>query len=169
MNSPLKALTYGFLFLLLLNNNANSQVNEPSYILTPLKAKYVDSTNPKEIVLVFKHYSKSGQIEKLIISGKLTYSLGDNGKEKTEILGQGPNKHTVTVYGKDVEVKSKYIYDLIKDNPNFSADDNVRFIVFTLRNLADKYVDKMTFTYGLWEPLDESKRIETRYEINIDR
>jgi len=169
MKPFLKTLTYGFLLLLLLNNNAASQVNDPSYILTPLKAKYADSTNPKEIVLVFKHYSKSGQIEKLIISGKLTYSLGDNSQEKTEILGQGTNKHTVAIFGKDVMVKSNYVYDLIKDNPKFSTDDNVRFIVFTLRNLTDKYVDKMTFTYGLWEPLDESKRIETKYEIPIDR
>ena len=157
------------ILLLLFSHNAFSQIKQPSYTLTLLKAKYLDSTNPKQIVLVFKHISRSKQIEKLIISGKLTYNLGNDSQEKTEILGQGRNKHLVTIFGNDVEFKSKYIFDLIKDNSNFSTDDNVRFIVFTLRDLTDKYVDKMTFTYGLWEPLDESIRIETKYEITIDR
>src|SRR5215203_5910344 len=106
-----------FFFLLLsmlFNKSASGQIKEPSYNLTLIKAKYIDSTSPKEIVLVFKHTSKSGQIEKFIISGKLTYSFNNNTTEKTDILGQGSNQHTITIFDKDIESKNRYVYDLIK-------------------------------------------------------
>jgi hypothetical protein len=169
MKSILKALVCSVCVLFLFNHYAVGQVNEPSYVLTPLKAKYVDSTNPHEIILVFKHYSKSREIEKLIISGKLTYSLGDNGKETTDILGKSTNQHAVTVFGTDMMQKGKHIYDLVKDSPEYTTEGNVRFIVFTLRNLTDKYIDKMTFTYGLWEPLDQRVRFETKYQLQVEK
>jgi hypothetical protein len=158
-----------YLFLLLFTITASAQIATPSYTLIPLKAKYIDSTNPKEIILIFKHATKSNQQEKLIISGKLTYSLG-NGNEKTETLGQRTNAHhTIAIFGKDINEKNQDIYNLIADKVDLTAPGDFRFLVFYLRNLTDKYVDKMTFTYGLWEPADENVRLETKYEIKIDK
>jgi len=167
-NNMFAKLIFVSLSFFLLINKTEAQIKEPSYILTLMKAKYLDSTNPKQIMLVFKHQSKSRTIERLIISGKLTFSFG-KGSEKTEILGQGENHHQIEVFGNDIEVKDKYIFNLVKANPSFSTEDDVRYLVFRLQNLTDKYINNMTFTYGLWEPVDSKTRIETKYQISIDK
>jgi hypothetical protein len=165
----MKTIIYCLLMLLLTNLTATSQVKEASYTMIPLKAKFVDSTDPKEVILVFKHVAKSKKREPLIVSGKLTFSLGGRRQEKTEILGQGLNNHTITVLDNKIAERSAFIYNLIKDHPEFSLDENINYMVFTLRNITDKYVDKMTFTYGLWEPADQDARFETKYRLQIDK
>ena len=150
----------------LASNPSTAQITGASYTLTPLKAKYIDSANPKEIILVFKYATKSKQKEKLIISGKMTYSLA-GGMEKTEVLGRN-NHHTITIFGKDINAKDPAIYNLIADKVDPSDASEFSFLVFYLRGITGKYIDKITFTYGLWEPADENVRIETKYEMNVE-
>ena len=104
-----------------------------------------------------------------MISGKLSYTLGADTTTKIEYLGQGPNRHTIAVADKNIGQRMTSIYDLIKDNPGFSLDSNVRYIIVTLRNITDKYVDRMTFTYGLWEPADDNIRFETKHQIAVEK
>jgi hypothetical protein len=168
MKAHLRCLTICSILLLSFGFESFSQNRERSYNLDFVKGQYIDSTNPKEILLMLKHSTKSNRDEKLIISGKLTYSLG-NGAEKTEILGRSDNRHSIEIFGKDIELKEPYLFKLIKDSVDFTNKNDFKLIVFHLRNLSDKYVDKMTFTYGLWEPTNQDVRIETKYEIKIDR
>jgi hypothetical protein len=168
MKIHLRILTICSILLLSFGFESFSQNREPSYNLEFVKGQYIDSTNPKEILVILKHSTKSNREEKLIISGKLTYSLG-NGPEKIEILGKNDNLHSIEIYGKDIELKEPYLFSLIKDSIDFKNKNDFKLIVFHLRNLSDKYVEKMAFTYGLWEPMNQEVRIETKFAIKIDK
>lgn len=165
----MRTFTFCLLILMATHLTATGQLKEASYTLVPLKAKYIDSTDPKQIIIVFKRVTRSGKYEKLIVGGKMTYSLGADPKEKTDIQGQSANQHTISVYGKTMPEKSEFIYNLVKDHPELVLDDNTTYLVFTLRNITDKYIDKMTFTYGLWEPEDQDTRFETKYQLQVDK
>lgn len=142
-----------------------AQIQEASYILKPVKALYLDSTKSKEIILVFKHSTKSGNDEKFIVSGRFAYSLGDSA-EITEVLGRN-NHHSITIHGEKIPERDPALYNLIKDSLNVSPGENLKLLVFYLRGVTDVYIPTMTFTYGLWEPSDENVRIETKYRINV--
>jgi hypothetical protein len=144
-----------------------AQPQEASYILEPVKGLYFDTTDRKEIVLVFKRSTKSGNEEKLIISGRLTYALEDN-MEKTEVLGRN-NHHSITIYGDDFPTKNPELYNLIKDSLSVKDKKKLTLLVFYLRGITDNYINRMTFTYGLWEPSNEDVRIETKYHFNLVR
>ncbi len=164
----------GLLFVLLSVQDTGAQVEMPtkaSYELKFLKAKYSDDG---DIILLF-HYSTEKESDfKLIISGKLTYCIGEECLERTAILGESGNHHSIHVFGEDMKSKDELLYNLIKDSVDFSSKKPFSIIVFYLRDIIYQYVDRMTFTYGLWEPIvlqDPKKKIrfEKRYFISIER
>jgi hypothetical protein len=140
---------------------------EQSYNLDFLKAKYTASENSNEIVLIFKYEPKPKKIYKPIISMKITYSIGASETETTEILNE--SKHSVVIYGNDINQKNPTLYSLIKEKIDLNQKQDFGIFVFHLRDISKEYVDKMKFTYGLWEPKKERIRIEKQYEISIDQ
>ncbi|MES2851031.1 MAG: hypothetical protein V4685_18415 [Bacteroidota bacterium] len=157
------------LFLITSSNLYSQELQSPSYNLDFVKAQYVDSTDPNEIILFFKYSTKEKKDFKLIASMKITYSIGENGEEITQILDESKNNHSIVVFGRDMKAKSPDLYSLIKNKVNFNDKQDFLIVVFYLRGLIYSYVDKMTFTYGLWEPSNTEKRFEKKYNINIDK
>lgn len=154
--------------LLIFNFTCHSQeqeLTEASYKLEFLRADYNESKKSNEIVLYFKYIPKKGN--KTLISGRLTYSLGEDGIEKTEILEK--SKHGITVYGNDIGYKKSSAYKLLKDIVDFNSEEEFFILEFRLRNITEKYVEKMTFTYGLWEPSDSSIRFEKKFFIDVQK
>lgn len=157
----------GIFILLLGFSFAQKNITEQSYDLDFLKAKYIESGNSNEILLIFKYQPKKEKEFKPIVSMKMTYSIGDSGMERTEILDK--SNHSIVAYGNDINQKNAEIYNLIKEKIDLNQKQEFGIFVFHLRNLTQEYVENMTFTYGLWEPENENIRIEKKYEIPIDQ
>lgn len=159
-----KILIVLFFSTFLYAQNTESQ----SYDLDFLAAKYVDSLKPKQIILIFKYQPKPGKKFEPVISMRITYKLGDENKEKTEIFDKN-GKFSIVAYDKKIKDKAPQLYKLIKDKMNIDQEEEYGIIVFYLNGITKKYVDKMTFKYGLWEPDNIERRIEKDYDIAILR
>lgn len=142
-------------------------INEQSYTLDFLSAKYIGVENNNEIILVFKYEPKKGKVFKPIISMKITYDIGNSESEKTEIMEE--SNHSIVFYGNDIDKKNPEIYGVIKEKIDIKQKKKFGIVVFHLRNITQDYIDKMKFTYGLWEPENENIRIERLYNIEIEK
>ena len=159
-----------FLSLIGFNNLFCQEEYKPSYDLEFIKAQYIDSSEPTEIVLFFHYSTKKKEDFKLIASTKFSFKIGEEGEDRTIIIGETKEHHSLEIYGSDMKEKSTQLYDIIKDNVDFNDKQEFLILAFILRGVTDEYKSNMTFTYGLWElPNNEKKRIERKYEISIDK
>lgn len=143
------------------------KINEQSYNLDFLSAQYIGAENENEILLIFKYEPKNKKEFKPIFSMKISYSIGDSDVEKTEIIEK--SNHTIAFYGNDIDQQNPDIYKTIKQKIDLNQKEEFGIVVFQLRNITQNYIDKMKFTYGLWEPENESIRIEKSYSIDIGK
>lgn len=143
------------------------KIAEQSYNLDLLTARYSETNDGNEIILVFKYEPKKKKEFKPIFSMKITYIIGNSEIEKTEILNE--SKHSIAFYGNDIDKKNTSIYSLISDKIDLNQKEKFGIVVFHLRNLTNDFVDNMKFTYGLWEPENENIRIEKTYDIEIKK
>ncbi|KQS89402.1 hypothetical protein [Chryseobacterium sp. Leaf394] len=143
------------------------KIKESSYNFDLLSAKYVNIEGKNEVILIFKYEPKEGKVFKPIFSMKITYSIGESNLEKTETLNK--SNHSIEFFGNDIDQKNAEIYSLIKDKINLQQNKEFGIVVFSLRNITKDYKEKMKFTYGLWEPEDESIRFEKQYNIKIEK
>ncbi len=154
-----------FLVLLFSTENLYSQnIESTSYNLEFVGAKYIDDKKPPQIILVLKYEPKDGKEFKPIISAKITYQF-DNKGIKTEIL-ENP-KHSLTFTDRGVNQKNPEIYEWIKDKIDINQEKEFGLLIFYLNGITKKYVQNMSFTYGLWEPDNLDLRIEKKFEFQV--
>lgn len=156
--------------LVLISNFSFGQkkkITEQSYYLDFLTAKYSETNNKNEILLVFRYQPKKKKEFKPIFSSKIAYKIGDSKIEKTEIIEK--SNHSIAFYGNDIDKKAPDVYKLISNKVDLNQKEKFGIVVFYLRNITQVYIEKMKFTYGLWEPKNENIRIEKTYDIEIQK
>jgi len=135
-----------------------------TYDLEFIQAEFTKERKQTEIILYFKYAKEKDDMT--LMSSKITYNIGNKKKDVSEILDK--SNHTIVVYGtNDIEQKNPDIYELLKEKIDFDTEKELFIFAFKLRNITKKYIDKMTFKYGLWEPSNPEIRFETEYDINI--
>ena len=153
------------LFLIFVYQIKAQEITEASYKLEFLKATFEEKNESNETIIYLKYTPKKDN--KTLISGRFTYSLGENGIEKTEVLEK--SKHRIIVHGQNSKEEKSKIYKLFKNTLDFDSTEEFFIIEFRLRNITEKYLDKMTFTYGFWEPSNEDFRFEKKFNIEIEK
>jgi len=153
------------LFLLFVCQIKAQEITEASYKLEFLKATFKEKNESNEIIIYLKYTPKKDN--KTLISGRITYSLGENGIEKTEVLEK--SKHGIIIHGQNIKEEKSKVYKLFKNTLDFDSTEEFFIIEFRLINITEKYIEKMTFTYGLWEPSNEKLRFEKKFNIEIER
>ena len=153
------------LFLIFVYQIKAQEITEASYKLEFLKATFEEKNESNETIIYLKYTPKKDN--KTLISGRFTYSLGENGIEKTEVLKK--SKHKIIVHGQNSKEEKSKIYKLFKNTLDFDSTEEFFIIEFRLRNITEKYLDKMTFTYGFWEPSNEDFRFEKKFNIEIEK
>jgi hypothetical protein len=143
----------------------SQEIEGPTYNLEFIKANYTQKRKKNKIVLYFKYEKKEDEMA--LISTKLTYNIGDGKGDVVEILEE--SKHSIIVNGtENIKEDNVMLFLELGYLIDFDTEKELYIFEFHLRNITKKYIDKMTFKYGLYEPSNPEIRIETEYEIEID-
>jgi hypothetical protein len=153
-------------FLISFSFTASAQ-SESTYELNFLRAKIIDTTDLKDILILFQVTTKKKKDFPPILSMKLTYSLDNNAEKTVDILKT--NNIQISVFGNDVNEKDKFVYELIKNKIDIDDKNDFLILAFLLKSVTNESVDKMSFTYGLWEKNNQKVRVEKKYEFEIDQ
>jgi len=152
-------------FIVFVSQIKAQEITEASYKLEFLKATYEEKNESNEIIVYLKYTPKKDN--KTLISGRFTYSLGENGIEKTEVLES--SKHGIIIHGQNIKEEKSKVYKLFKNTLDFDSTEEFFLIEFRLRDITEKYIEKMTFTYGLWEPSNEKLRFEKKFNFVVEK
>ncbi len=133
-----------------------------------LKAKIIDSTDKKDVIVLFHVSAKDPKDFPPVVSMRLTYSINDE-QEKTRNEIRNDKNIQIIIYGNDIEQKNKRIYDLIKNQIDTNSKGGFWILAFVLRDVSSEKVKKMTFTYGLWEKRNQDKRVEIKYAFDVEQ
>ena len=149
----------------------SQNTQEPTYDIEFIQAEFKKKRRKTEIILFFKYEKEEDELA--LMSTKLTYNLNDGNGDVIEILEE--SKHSIIVHGTiNIKEKNPLLYLRLRNKVDFDIDNELFILEFRLKNITKKYIDKMTFKYGLWEPSKvdpESRpdvRIETEYQIEIE-
>src|SRR6185437_2177112 len=138
-----------------------------SYDLELIKAKGIDTTTKKGVLVLFYVTTKKASDFPPSLSMRMTYRLGDDKKEKIIDINKS-NNVKVLIYSNDVNVKSPAVYELIKDKVDIKQKKEFLILAFYIDGISDKPIDKMSLIYGLWEKKNANARVETKYEFTVD-
>ncbi|MBP7450725.1 MAG: hypothetical protein KA817_11870 [Flavobacteriales bacterium] len=102
---------------------------------------------------------------KLVLSMKLSYDLGDG--ERSMDIQQSPDIR-FTVYGADVESKSKKVYAFVKDKVDLNKEKDIFLLRIDFRGLPPDGVKDMWLKYGLWEGENDEIRHEQEFRFAVE-
>jgi len=100
-----------------------------------------------------------------VLSFKLSYDIGDG--ERSMAVSDNPDIR-ITVYGNDVETKSKVIHRFVKDRVDLENEKDILLLRFDFRDLTPDRVQHMWFKYGLWEGENDEIRHEKEFRFAVD-
>lgn len=130
-----------------------------------LTAQFNDTIRGKDVMVVFILTTKDSASFPPVINLPPKCTVFENGLEKIVFLG--PNNLNITLYGNDIEVKDKPLYDKIKHLLHFHPIKPQMIIVYYLKDL--NYVfKKMTFTPGFKEKLNKEIRFQKKFEFEVN-
>ena len=95
-------------------------------------------------------------------------SVFENGREKVVLLG--PQNLAVSLWGDDVELKDKTIYDLVKNKVNLKGEamKHCLIIVYDLKENNFTF-HKMSLTPGFGEKKGKQQPVEKRIEFEVEK
>lgn len=99
---------------------------------------------------------------KLVLSMRLSYDIGDG--ERSMDLQQSPDIR-FTVYGADVESKSKKVYEFVKEKVDLINEKDIFLLRIDFRGLPPDGVKDMWLKYGLWEGENNEIRHEQEFRF----
>lgn len=141
---------------------------KPTYELRFLNAKFIDTSEDKDVLVLFQVLPIEEKDFPPVLSMKLTYSVGENGVEKTVDIMKSQNKVRISVFGPDIDKKHPDIYTLAKEKLDTSKLPYLVLAIY-IDDVASQMFDKMTVTYGLWEKNDLNVRVEKKFPFSIYR
>lgn len=138
-----------------------------SYKLEFLKAKMIEAVGEKQVLVLFKVSAANKKDFPPILSAKVTYSLGDRGKERTVAMNKS-NTARVVVFDRSIRQKSPLVYSYVKDKLDVTSKENFIVLAFYIKTEPEDEYNKMTFTYGLWEKRNPKQRTEQKFEFALE-
>ena len=163
---------FSLIFLYFLRTVTFAQ-DYPTYTMKPLVAKIIDTTaEMKSILVLFQVTTKEEKDFPPVLSMRLNYTLyidSDHNEIITTILGKKESKVRIIIYGKSIKDNDKYVYNLIKDKIDTAYKRDYWILGFSFKNASKDIVQKMDFTYGLWEKNNTEMRVEKKYEFEVER
>jgi hypothetical protein len=138
-----------------------------TFTVSLLKAKFIDTTASKDVILVFQ----------VLIADTANYPPQINFPPKCTIEVNGMRQDipiatqdlSLTLDDDRIVLKNVRVYDLIKDKVNLQDRNKMMFMTFTLNNLSYEQFKKMWFTFSLSEKRNKSIRWEKTFEFTIDK
>ena len=135
-----------------------------TYKLEFVRAGQVGSQDHPMTVVVFKVTPLVPDFMP-VLSMKITYDIG-NGEQVVDILKN--DNVRMTVYGNDVESKSKKVYEFVKDIVDLPNEKDIFLLRIDFRHLSTEAITAMTVKYGLWEGADNGQRIEQEFAFVVE-
>lgn len=152
------------LFTALLSSLPTFAQDSTTYKLDFVRAGWVVMKSHNMVVVVLK-VTPTSPAFKPVLSFKLSYDIGDG--ERSMAVSDNPDIR-ITVYGNDVESKSKIIYKFVKDKVDLENEKNILLLRFDFRDLTPDRVKDMWFKYGLWEGENDEIRHEQEFRFAVD-
>jgi hypothetical protein len=155
-------------FLLTIFYSFTYAQDKTAHDLRFLKAKITDTTDKKDVIVLFHVSAKDEKDYPPVLSMRLTYSVNDETEKTRSEIRKDKNIHIV-IFGKNIKEQNKAIYNLIKDKIDTSGKQDFMILGFYLNDISSDKVKKMTFTYGLWEKQNQDIRVEKKYEFEVEQ
>ncbi len=90
------------------------------------------------------------------INDQDSVSYIDIGKHEPQVV-------RLTVYDRTVTEKNQKLYARIRSKLDLVEQDDLMILWFEFRNVSEEAIQKMSVTYGPWEKLDNSRRVEETF------
>ena len=135
-----------------------------TYALEFVRAAQVGSATKPMTVVVLKVTPLVPDF-KLVMSMRLAYDIGHGGME---LEAQSSADMRFTVYGNDVESKSRTVYEFVKDKVDLAAEKDIYLLRIDFRNLSTEPITDMWLRYGLWEGSDAEVRHEKEFRFVVE-
>lgn len=152
------------LILPLLSSNGASAQDSSSYKMEFVRAGWITKEGHNMVVVMMKVTPTSPDF-KLVLSMRLFYDFG-NGERSMDVQ-QDPDMR-ITVYGNDVESKSKVMYRFVKDKVDLQNEKDIFLLRFDFRDASAERVKDMWFKYGLWEGKNDEVRHEQEFRFPVE-
>ncbi len=157
-------LTFILLFTALLSSLPTFAQDTTTYKLDFVRAGWVVMKSHNMVVVVLKVTPTSLDFMP-VLSFKLSYDIGDG--EPSTTKSDNPDI-CITVYGNDVEIKSKIIYKFVKDKVDLENEKNILLLRFDFRDLTPDRVLRMWFKCGLYVGENDDIRHEKEFRFAMD-
>ena len=135
-----------------------------SYNLEFVRAAMVRAGEQSMLVAVLK-VTPTVPDFKLVLSMRLSYDIGDG--ERSLDVQQSPDIR-FTVYGADVEGKSKKVYEFVKDKVDLNREKDIFLLRIDFRELTTDGVKDMWLKYGLWKGENNEIRHEQEFRFAVE-
>ncbi len=142
---------------------ANAQ-DSTTYKLDFVRAGWFVKDSHNMVVVVLKVTPTSPDFVP-VLSFKISYDIGDG--ERSMAVSDSPDIR-ITVYGNDVESKSKVIHRFVKDRVDLENEKDILLLRFDFRDLTPDRVTDMWFKYGLWDGENNEIRHEKEFRFAVD-
>jgi len=152
------------LFSALLTTMTVAAQDTTTYKLEFVRAGWVVKDSHSMVVVTLKVTPTSPDF-KPVLSFKLSYDIGDG--ERSMAVNDNPDIR-ITVYGNDVESKSKVMYRFVKDKVDLENEKDILLLRFDFRDLTPDRVTDMWFKYGLWEGENNEVRHEQEFRFAVE-
>ena len=152
------------LFTALLSSIPTFAQDTTTYKLEFVRAGWVIKESHTMVVVMLKVTPTSPKF-KPVLSMKLSYDIGDG--ERSMEVHDNPDIR-ITVYGNDVESKSKVMYRFVKDKVDLENEKDILLLRFDFRDLTPDRVTDMWFKYGLWEGENNEVRHEQEFRFAVE-
>ena len=163
-HSKVPYLTLLLLFAAVLSSLPTFAQDTTTYKLDFVRAGWFVKDSHSMVVVVLKVTPTSLDFVP-VLSFKLSYDIGDG--ERSMAVSDNPDIR-ITVYGNDVETKSKVIHRFVKDRVDLENEKDILLLRFDFRDLTPDRVQHMWFKYGLWEGENDEIRHEKEFRFAVD-
>lgn len=160
----ISGIAWGLLFTGVMFPEAMSAQDSPSYKMEFVRSAMVRAGDQSMLVAVLK-VTPTVPDFKLVLSMRLGYDIGDG--ERSLDVQQSPDIR-FTVYGADVESKSKKVYEFVKDKVDLNSDKDIYLLRIDFHNLTAERVKDMWLKYGLWEGENDEIRHEQEFRFAVE-
>jgi hypothetical protein len=138
-----------------------------TFTVSLLKAKFIDTTASKDVMLIFQVLIADTANYPPRISYPPKASIVVNGVQQN--LPMGPEDVSLTLDDDRIIIKNVRVYDMIKDKINLQDKNKMMIMTFRLNNVSYDNFNKMWFTFSLSEKRNKSLRLEKTFELNLEK
>jgi hypothetical protein len=164
MRTPLSYIALVLLLTAQLCSMPLAAQDSSTYKLDFVRAGWFVKDSHNMVVVVLKVTPTSPDFVP-VLSFKISYDIGDG--ERSMAVSDNPDIR-ITVYGNDVETKSKVIHRFVKDHVDLENEKDILLLRFDFRDLTPERVQDMWFKYGLWEGENNEIRHEKEFRFPVE-